>query len=180
MVGLIALTIESKKKKSKKLTRFTGQFAANARMGIDAATTILEAEVKKQLSLGGTVDRREGAVPVPNVSDHLRIGDGTLRSSWQSQPAKVILGGKNVEGKVSSNVPYARIHEYGGITSSHIIKPRHAKALRFFVDGEPVFAFSVHHPGSNIPERPYAKPAIEKKRVAMRKAIMAKLLRPLK
>lgn len=49
---------------------------------------------------------------------------------------------------VGSNVVYARIHEVGGRTSPHIIRPKRAKALRFMSGGRVIFAKSVKHPGS--------------------------------
>lgn len=42
--------------------------------------------------------------------------------------------------------PYAFwVHEG---TKAHVILPRRAKALRWFVDGQPVFARRVNHPGT--------------------------------
>lgn len=52
---------------------------------------------------------------------------------------------------VGSNVIYAAIHQFGGQTSAHTIRPKYAKALHF--NGR--FAKVVHHPGSDIPARPY-------------------------
>ncbi len=52
--------------------------------------------------------------------------------------------------------PYAPYLEYG--VRPHIIKPVHKKALHFKIDGEDVFAKTVHHPGFN--ERPYMRPAL--------------------
>lgn len=46
---------------------------------------------------------------------------------------------------------YAAIHQLGGQTRAHTIRPRHAKALRI---GD-VVVKSAQHPGSNIPARPY-------------------------
>ncbi|VVD97904.1 phage virion morphogenesis protein [Pandoraea communis] len=52
---------------------------------------------------------------------------------------------------IGSNVVYARIHQLGGKTSPHVIRPRAKKALAF---GGRVLA-SVNHPGSDIPARPF-------------------------
>jgi phage virion morphogenesis protein len=52
---------------------------------------------------------------------------------------------------VGSNMVYARIHQEGGRTKAHDIKPRNAKALRF----NGICRRLVHHPGSEIPARPY-------------------------
>jgi phage virion morphogenesis protein len=52
---------------------------------------------------------------------------------------------------LGSNMVYARIHQEGGKTAAHDMRPVHAKALRF--NGR--FAGKVHHPGSTLPARPY-------------------------
>jgi hypothetical protein len=70
------------------------------------------------------------------------------------------------------DLPYLRIQEYGGVTSPHDIFPVNAAALAFFMPGgflpfkpgaatgDMVFAKVVHHPGSKIPERSYARSAL--------------------
>jgi phage virion morphogenesis protein len=50
-----------------------------------------------------------------------------------------------------SNLAYAHIHQEGGQTKAHTIRPNLAKALR--VNGR--FFKKVEHPGSRIPARPY-------------------------
>lgn len=55
----------------------------------------------------------------------------------------------------STNKVYAAIHNFGGKTKPHIIAPRNAKALAFLTGMQQVITRSVHHPGSNIPARPY-------------------------
>lgn len=58
----------------------------------------------------------------------------------------------------SSDVPYGAIHEFGGKTNAHIIRPKKASVLRFFnKNGDKVFAKIVHHPGSVMPERSYMR-----------------------
>lgn len=52
---------------------------------------------------------------------------------------------------VGSNLPYARIHQEGGKTKAHVIRPRKKKALAF----GGVVRKKVNHPGSEIPARPY-------------------------
>jgi phage gpG-like protein len=49
-----------------------------------------------------------------------------------------------------SNMVYARIHQEGGRTKAHDIKPRNAKAPRF----NGICRRLVHHPGPEIPARP--------------------------
>jgi len=52
---------------------------------------------------------------------------------------------------IGSNLVYARIHQEGGKTSPHVIKARNMKALSFLG----ICRKLVHHPGSDIPSRPY-------------------------
>ena len=52
---------------------------------------------------------------------------------------------------IGSNVAYARIHQFGGETKAHVIRPTNKRALAF---GGHVVK-SVNHPGSKIPARPY-------------------------
>lgn len=52
---------------------------------------------------------------------------------------------------IGSNKPYAAIHQFGGKTRPHTIRPTKGKALAF--GGK--FARQVNHPGSDIPARPF-------------------------
>ena len=57
---------------------------------------------------------------------------------------------------VGVGVPYAAAHQFGARTRPHVIRPRSAKALRFYGrTGRWVFRKLVRHPGSNIPARPF-------------------------
>jgi phage virion morphogenesis protein len=57
--------------------------------------------------------------------------------------------------EVGTNVVYAAIHQFGGTTKPHEIRPRRKQALAFTSGGENVVVKSVHHPGSRIPARPF-------------------------
>jgi phage gpG-like protein len=67
---------------------------------------------------------------------------------------RVIMSSKN-EGTVGSDRHYAAIHQLGGRTPAHVIRPKTAKALRFVIGGRVIFVKSVTHPGSAVPARPY-------------------------
>lgn len=54
---------------------------------------------------------------------------------------------------VGTNVAYAAIHQFGGRTGPHVIRPKHKKALFWSGAKHPVK--SVNHPGSTIPARPF-------------------------
>ncbi|MEG2173142.1 MAG: phage virion morphogenesis protein [Desulfovibrionaceae bacterium] len=71
----------------------------------------------------------------------LRIQGNLLRSYTQRSD--------NSGAEVGSNWLYARIHELGGTTRAHTIRPVKKKALAF---GNAVVR-SVNHPGSKIPAR---------------------------
>ncbi len=73
---------------------------------------------------------------------------------------RVEVRGSRITGYLASNLVYARIHELGGTTRPHVIRPRRAKALAFQMGGRQVFARAVNHPGSRIPARPYLSPAL--------------------
>lgn len=61
---------------------------------------------------------------------------------------------------VGRGVAYAAIHEFGGHTKPHIIEAINGKALRFEMGGKTVFARSVQHPGSLIPQRSYMRSSL--------------------
>lgn len=51
-----------------------------------------------------------------------------------------------LEYEIGPTAPYAIFVERG--TRPHIIRPKTAQVLHFFVDGEEVFTREVHHPGT--------------------------------
>jgi len=57
---------------------------------------------------------------------------------------------------IYAKAPYSAYVEFG--TRPHLILPKRARALRFEVDGEVVFARRVHHPGTQ--PQPYLFPAV--------------------
>lgn len=62
----------------------------------------------------------------------------------------VVQAGSN-EVVVGSTMVYAAIHQFGGRTSPHVIRPRYKQALAF----NGIVRKSVQHPGSDIPARPF-------------------------
>lgn len=76
------------------------------------------------------------------------VDTGRLRVSGDM---RVSRGAGQVVGTVSFDADYAlAVHEG---TRPHIIRPRNARALRFRVGGEIVYAKSVRHPGTRA--RPF-------------------------
>ena len=82
------------------------------------------------------------------------------RGTWPGMILSVSAGGLRSSitpsfgpdfAQVSTNKIYGAIHQFGGVTRAHVIRPRFKKALAF--GDHPVK--SVNHPGSRIPARPY-------------------------
>lgn len=105
-----------------------------------------------------------------NRGSKLHIVSGRLVRSLlgktQEGVRKVYSVGTSLVGMLGSNVPYARIHEKGGVTPPHVITPKRASVLAFWSTGRSgggslIFAKKVNHPGSNIPARPYLEPALK-------------------
>lgn len=84
---------------------------------------------------------------------------GRLARSIQQRTA---FTATTFEGRVFSagDVPYAKIHEYGGVTGPHIIRAKNVDFLKFTVGGNEVFRKQVNHPGSKIPERSYMRASL--------------------
>jgi len=110
-----------------------------------------------------TAARRIDKQAKVNLSNRaLHVRSGTLRSS-----IRIEIDSAKLEGIVGTNVIYAKIHEFGGTTKAHIIRPRNAKVLRFATAmslktkkaTKYAYTMEVKHPGSKIPARPYLHPA---------------------
>ena len=87
----------------------------------------------------------------PATMDGLRVVSNRLRGSLRASKTRLTESG--LESSIGSNVHYAAIHEFGGVTAPHVIRPRRGKALSFFIGGRQVCVHSVNHPGSQIPAR---------------------------
>lgn len=92
---------------------------------------------------------------VNNASQRAPVDTGNLRRMITADPITVSASGDQVFGGVTSRANYSLwVHEG---TAPHIIRPRHAKALRFTVGGRVVFARYVNHPGTRA--RPFLRNA---------------------
>jgi len=139
---------------------------AGAKKGL---TALDKAVLRAGLVVAGQAQRNVSG-PRP---EKLGVVTGRLRQSISA----VSVGFGRV--KVGTNVSYARIHEFGGKTAPHDIYPRRARALHFTIGGQEIFARVVHHPGSNIPARPYLRPALIAKRPQILRIIRAVYAGPL-
>jgi hypothetical protein len=104
-----------------------------------------------------------------NILSRFKVVTGEFPDAVQSESVET-LGG--VTGRVFiDSLPWAAIQERGGKTHPHTISPAGASALAFlmpsrlgFSKGNQasayVFAKQVNHPGSDIPERSYARLAL--------------------
>jgi phage gpG-like protein len=108
------------------------------------ALTLLEASIKQNIR------SRSG----------LNVRTGTLLNSVQ----KHIKSQANIHsGTVGpENVPYAAIHEYGGVIPEKRIEPRHGRALKWMgADGSVMFSKGHTIPSFQIRARPYLQPAMD-------------------
>lgn len=110
------------------------------------AMSILEAAIKQNI----------------RVRSGLKVRTGTLLNSIQ----KHIEQNENIVTATigPENVPYAAIHETGGVIPARRIEPRHTKALRWLgSDGKAYFSKGHMLPETKIPARPYLEPALDEK-----------------
>lgn len=77
--------------------------------------------------------------------------DGKILQDSGQLAASINAYSDNDNAIVGTNKTYAAIHQFGGKTKPHVIRPRNKKALAF---GGRVVK-KVNHPGSNIPARPF-------------------------
>lgn len=102
--------------------------------------------VEKNFDAGGRPEKwkptarskREGGKPLTDK--------GILRRS-------IAVDADDKSVRVGTNVLYGGIHQFGGQTAAHEIRPKNKAALSWPGAGHPVRV--VHHPGSKIPARPF-------------------------
>lgn len=82
------------------------------------------------------------------------VDTGRLRASIRVESRSIL--GLRSRYTIGSDVEYAAYVNDG--TRPHIIRPRHAQALRFVIGGRVVFAKVVHHPGTRA--RPFLDRAL--------------------
>ena len=107
--------------------------------------------IRAGLMAGGLLVQNDAKRRAPFKTGHLRRG--ITLEAIDDFAVKV--------GVDLATVPYARIHEFGGV-----IKPKNGKYLVFEINGQKVFAKSV-----TMPARPYLRPALHDNRDAVRKEV---------
>jgi phage gpG-like protein len=125
---------------------------------------VMQAYIGANMEFRGAADRI-----APSTSSKLAINSGTLfRSFSKGQPGNVFRvsqNGDNFEAEYGSDLPYARVQEFGGFIAS---KGRMHKYFwaKFAETKQPYFrniALSVQKKGGvNIPARPYFNPAVQR------------------
>lgn len=101
------------------------------------------------------VAAQEGAAEAQKVGQ-FKDRTGRLRSGIV---ARFVRGSESsVTWQILSRAPYSKFVEQG--TRPHVILPRNAKALRFVINGQVIFAKKVNHPGSR--PYPFMGPALMK------------------
>lgn len=112
----------------------------------------------KQVVTKNTLELQQLAVRKVS-GEVLKVRSGRLRRSIFQD---VTADSEGTVGRVftSPDVPYARIHEYGGRIQIPEIVPIRARALCFEVGGRIVFAKRVAPHVVEMPERPYMRPSL--------------------
>lgn len=87
----------------------------------------------------------------PSQAIGLRVQTNRLRGALRA--SKAIASPEGVTSSIGSNVTYAAIHEFGGRTAPHVIRPKKGKALKF--GGR--YYTKVNHPGSTFPARAFVQ-----------------------
>lgn len=119
------------------------------------------------------------AAIIIEIQRNLKRRTGMLMNSISNSKTVEETQGQIIGTIGPVGVVYAAIHEFGGTTRPHIIRPRYKKALRWVssqgsftslktkrlrTNTIHTYAKEVKHPGSKIPARPYLRPALLKSR----------------
>lgn len=109
-----------------RINKIPGQAKDGLRKGILRAIQTLSGAISKDYLRGQVLKRRTGTLA--RAVQHRMIADdvgivGVGKEAW-----------------------YGKLHEFG-VNKTWEIKPKHAKALRFIVQGEVVYTKRVMHPG---------------------------------
>jgi len=141
---MFAIGLDGLDETSARLDALPAALAAALAAKSTELTAALVDRVRNDKLSGAVLNARSGALRDSIAADVSPDGDGVVASV----------------GSVG-NVKYAAIQEYGGKTAAHEILPSKAQALAFIAGGAELFARSVEHPGSLIPERSYLRSSLE-------------------
>jgi HK97 gp10 family phage protein len=150
-------TIEGLEVLAARLEAMSGKLAAA--LGQEAARLGDELRAAVERNLGGGV---------------LQQRSGRLAASID---VSVQRDGAAVSATVGSDVPYAAIHEYGGMIPAREILPQSARALAFPWQGRPRFFKRVELPPVQMPERSFLRSALAEMAPEIRAALAAAVSR---
>lgn len=161
---MIGIQITGAERVVKLLGDAPAKITASAKSSLDAWATELAGYIKANKLSGDPLNRRSGRL---SSSVH----------PVTSQTSDTVSGGAGG----GAGVPYAKIHEFGGLIPAHQVVVKNAQALSFTIDGVRRFAKSVQIPDVTMPERSYmrsgfeerAPSGIEQLRAAVKAAIAA-------
>lgn len=111
-----------------------------------------------QLSVGRLVLLLKRKVQAEKLSGQvLKVQTNNLRGSISSATE---FNDRSASGIVSTNVVYARIHEYGGVIRAHVVEAKKKQALSFMWGGKRVAFKRVTIPEVKMPERSFLRSAL--------------------
>jgi phage gpG-like protein len=152
---------------------------------ISVSTSGLDAEIGRLGALPQSLAARL-AQEVERLGDVLRDRVERNLSGWVLQrrsgrlAASIAVAvertGLAASATVSSDAPYAAIHEYGGTIPAHEILPKNARALTFPWRGQQRFFKRVSLPAVTMPERSFMRSALEETTPEIRAALEAAAL----
>jgi phage gpG-like protein len=119
-----------------KLDALPARLHQGASAAVETGTRQLLASVQRKLS-----------------GEVLNARSGRLRASIAASVA-------GLEGSISSDVPYARIQEFGGLVNVPEMAPVRARALTFSYGGRLMFAARTAAHTVNLPERSYMRTSL--------------------
>lgn len=88
--------------------------------------------------------------------DYPKRKGGKILQDTGQLAASITTSFTQTSASIGTNKVYAAIHQFGGQTRPHLIKPKKGKALKFKgANGDDIMRKGVRHPGSKICARPY-------------------------
>lgn len=143
--------------------------------GLDALAARLEAIPGKLAAALGEEAARLGQELRATVERN--VGGGVLQQRTGRLAASIDVSversGAGVSATVGTDVPYAAIHEYGGVIPAHEILPQSARALAFPWQGRERFFKRVDIPAVQMPERSFLRSALTEMAPEIRAAMAA-------
>lgn len=147
-MGIIAQITGTEETAAKLVSKSSAVRDAIAK-ALEASAIELVAHIKKNKLSGQVLKRKTG-----NLSRSINYEMNT--------------SGDTVSASVGSNAVYAAIHEFGGQTAAHAIHAKAGSVLAFQKGGSQMFAKSVNHPGSKMPQRSFLRSALADKAESIR------------